>query len=201
MICAIVLFCSCGDNFSEGLIFTSNGDGTCYIAGIGACTDTNIVIPTRSPVGDIITSIGDNAFSGYGSLRKVTIGNGTRVIGNNAFADCTSLTNIEIPNGVTDIGNHAFYGCSSLTSIEIPNGVTSIGFCAFQDCSSLTNIRIPNSVKNIKNSVLANCTSLTRIDYQGTMAEWNAISKSSYWDSKAGMFTIHCTDGNISRNE
>ena len=32
--------------YSEGLEFISNGDGTCYVSGIGICTDIDIVVPT-----------------------------------------------------------------------------------------------------------------------------------------------------------
>ena len=41
--------------YSEGLKFTSNGDGTCSVSGIGTCTDTEIVIPPVSPMGDAVT--------------------------------------------------------------------------------------------------------------------------------------------------
>ena len=37
----------------QGLSFTSNGDGTCYVSGIGSCTDTDIVIPSVSVVAPI----------------------------------------------------------------------------------------------------------------------------------------------------
>ena len=88
---------------SEGLAFTSNGDGTCYISGIGSCTDSNIVIPVVSPDGDRVTGIGDQAFRGS-----------------------SSLTSVVIPDSVTSIGNDAFYGCSILTihceATEQPDG-------------------------------------------------------------------------------
>lgn len=47
-----------GKNYSEGLEFISNGDGTCYVAGIGNCTDTDIIIPKVSPSEDKVTKIG-----------------------------------------------------------------------------------------------------------------------------------------------
>ena len=39
------------ENKPYSLEFVSNGDGTCYVAGIGTCTDTDIVIPSTSPEG------------------------------------------------------------------------------------------------------------------------------------------------------
>ncbi|MBP5610758.1 MAG: leucine-rich repeat domain-containing protein, partial [Clostridia bacterium] len=101
---------------------------------------------------------------------------GVKSIGNYAFSGCKGLTAVTIPDSVTSIGNYAFYGCSGLTSVTIGNGVTSIGERAFYGCSGLTSI-----------------------NYQGTKAEWNAISKGSNWNGYTGNYTIHCTDGTISK--
>ena len=60
---------------SVGLEFTSNRDGTCYVTGIGTCTDTDVVIPSISPDGDSVTSIGNGAFYDCSSLTSVTFGN------------------------------------------------------------------------------------------------------------------------------
>ena len=46
---------------SQGLAYISNGDGTCFVSGIGTCTDTDVVIPAVSPAGDTVTGIGDEA--------------------------------------------------------------------------------------------------------------------------------------------
>ena len=125
---------------STSLSFVSNGDGTCYVSGIGSCTDLSVVIPSVSPDGERVTSIGDSAFE-Y----------------------CESLTSITIPDSVTSIGDSAFYWCESLTSITIPDSVTSIGDFAFENCDSLTSITIPDSVTSIGYSVFASCDSLTSI--------------------------------------
>ena len=58
-------------------------------------------------------------------------------IGEDAFQSCTSLSSITIPNGVTSIGSYAFQFCSNLTNITIPDSVTSIGYEAFCHCESL----------------------------------------------------------------
>ncbi|MBR2350963.1 MAG: leucine-rich repeat domain-containing protein, partial [Clostridia bacterium] len=123
--------CACGEKEIDSipmkcLKFTSNGDGTCYVSGIGGCTDTNIAIPSTSPDGDRVTSIGYMA-----------------------FCNCTGLASIEIPGSVTSIGYAAFRGCTGFTSIVIPDSVTSIGNEAFRDCTGLTSIVIPDSVTSI----------------------------------------------------
>ena len=81
------------DNYSEGIAFTSNGNGSCYVSGIGTCTDAEVLIPP-SYKGDKVTGIGQFA-----------------------FRDCSSLESIVIPAGVTSIGYQAFYSCRNLTSI------------------------------------------------------------------------------------
>ena len=103
-------------SYSVGLAYTSNGDGTCSVSGIGTCTDTEVVIPSIID-GLTVTSIGQFAFSG-----------------------CSALESIVIPDSVTSIGVWAFYCCTSLESIVIPDSVTSIGSYAFSGYSSLANV-------------------------------------------------------------
>ena len=141
------------ENVSQGLEYESLGDGTCCVSGIGSCTDTEIVIPSTSPEGDIVTSIG-----------------------NSAFYRCYSLTSVVIPDSVTSIGDDAFFYCSSLTSVVIGDSVTSIGDCAFFYCSSLTSVVIPDSVTTIDNLAFSDCYRLKDVYYTGSKAEWQAIT-------------------------
>ena len=116
-----------------------------------------------------------------------------------AFYDCTGLTSITIPNSVTSIGGSAFFGCSGLTSITIPNSVTSIGNYAFAYCKGLTSITIPDSVTSIGEHAFRGCTNLTRINFNGTKAQWSAISKGQYWKYNVpSSCKVYCTDGTIS---
>ena len=43
------------------------------------------------------------------------------------------------------------------------------------------------------------CISLTSITFNGTKAQWNAISKGYDWDCYIGSYTVHCTDGDIEK--
>ena len=110
------------------------------------------------------------------------------------------MTSITIPDSVTSIGNAAFASCSGLTSITIPDSVTSIGYNAFYKCSGLTSISIPDSVTSIGYNAFCNCSGLTSIKFNGTMAQWKAISKGSNWSYNTGNFTITCTDGTLDEN-
>ena len=118
---------------------------------------------TSVTIGDSVTSIGDYAFSGCGSLISVTIGDSVTSIGNYAFCKCYELTSITIPDSVTSIGKAAFYDCTSLSIIAIGNGVTSIETEAFSGCTSLANATIPDSVTLIGIAVFCYCPSLKAI--------------------------------------
>ena len=178
----------CGDSFKDsfvpvigsvGLKFTSNGDGTCYVSGIGTCTDTDIVIPSMSPKGDRVTSIGSWAFDGCTSLRSIEIPDSVTSIGWSAFKDCTSLKDVYITDieawlnisfgDYNSYPNH--YGNihildkkgNEITKVIIPDSIRKIGDYAFYNCTSLTSIVIPDSVTSIGSYAFYNCTSLTSI--------------------------------------
>ena len=113
------------------------------------------------------------------------------VIKAHTFYGCKSLTNVIIPDSVTTIGSYAFYNCAGMTSVTIGDSVTTIGERAFYGCTSLTSVVIPDSVTTIGSYAFRDCSSLTSIYYTGTKAEWNAITKGSYWDYATGAYTVH----------
>ena len=96
-------------------------------------------------------------------------------------------TELTLPEGITEINQYAFYnGSSGIASItSIPDSVTSI--------------TIPASVTSIGEYAFSWCISLTSITFQGTKAQWNAISKGRDWNSITGRYTVHCTDGDIEK--
>ncbi len=128
--------------YSEGLEFTSHGDGTCYVSGIGTCTDTEILIPTVSPEGEAVVGIGDMAFLSCPEIVSVRIHQGVRYIGIDAFRRCTGLVDISIPDSVVSIYAGAFGQCSSLKSITIPKNVENIQGDLFDNCDSLESIHV-----------------------------------------------------------
>ena len=115
---------------SVGLSFSSKGDGTCYVS-VGTCTDTEIVIPSTSPEGDVVKDINYAAFSGCSNITSVYIPDSVTEIGISVFSGCSSLTYARLSPGIEEIANNLFMKCSSLARVEIPRGVKKLGNNAF----------------------------------------------------------------------
>ena len=202
-VCLTVLLALCVGaedvTYSEGLEFTSNGDGTCYVSGIGTCTDTEIVIPPVSPSGDTVTGIGEYAFwydqwgigqdSALASITSVTIPDTVTDIGAWAFSD-SPLTEVHIPNGVKNIGSSAFLGCANLTYIVLPESVTVIEEDVFA-YSALTSIEILGKITKIGARAFSG-SALTEISIESNDVVIDFDAFSSCWQLEE--ISIH---GNI----
>lgn len=68
--------------------------------------------------------------------------------------------------------------------------VTGIGEGAFADCTGITAITLPASVTSIGERAFYGCTSLTKITFQGSQAQWNAITKGAEWDMNTGSYIV-----------
>ena len=193
---------TCGaEGDGSNLTWTLDSEGVLTISGSGGMHDYDG--PSSPPwyrsrsmvksavIADGVTSIGEWAFFGCGSLTSVTIPNSVTSIGRYAFYYCTSLTSVTIPDSVTSIGWLAFNGCTFLTSVTIPDGVTIINDAVFNGCTSLTSVTIPDSVTSIGGSAFYNCTSLTDVYYAGSEAQWKAISISSTGNNGLLTANIH----------
>ena len=103
---------------------------------------------------------------------------------------------------VKEIGEYALsgdeeegYGWYGIKSVEIPDSVTTIGEKAFILCESLTSVVIPDSVTSIGEWAFYTCDNLTSITFNGTVEEWNAISKGEDWNNNAT--EVVCSDGTV----
>ena len=163
----LILF---GNSASKGLEFVSNGDGTCYWSGIGACTDTVIIVPekngdetvvavgsdgnvleydstvTKVVLPETIVSIGEFAFSSVESLEEIELNEGLKTIGYAAFQHCENLKGLKIPATLEEIDRYAFSDCTSITELVLPEGFKSLGLWSFADCTGLKKISLPSTI-------------------------------------------------------
>ncbi len=113
-------------------------------------------------IGEGITNVGNNAFSGCANLTAATLSSTLTNIGNSAFANCSKLETVNIPDGVTGIGDYAFSDCVKLTTITLPSGLKTIGSQGFVR-TGLTSVVIPDSVTSLGTSVFMGCASLADV--------------------------------------
>lgn len=167
--------------YSTGLAFHSNGDGTCVLRGMGNCADTNVIIPRRSPEGDIVTSIDSVAFADRANIVNIEIPDTVTSIEDGAFRG-TGITSLKIPDSVTSVGVNIvmycpnlknvtmgsglrvcvdFYGCSSLETIRIPYGVEEIMDYSIGANPNLKSVIIPKSVNKVGMWAFESCPNLT----------------------------------------
>ena len=112
------------------------------------------------PAGTI--TITDNSWAGWGvekeTLKQVIIPSSVTSIGDSAFAGFGSLASISIPTSVTSIGDRAFSKCTSLRTLTIDNidNITHIGAYAFSR-SGLGTVIIRD--KSGKEEIHNNCES------------------------------------------
>lgn len=135
------------------------------------------------------------------NITSCKINNNTKIIYDCAFTHKDLLSSIVIPNSVTSIGRRAFSGCSGLTSVIIPDGLTSIEPQTFECCDGLKSITIPKDVTSIGYWAFSHCSGLTVVTFSGTQDQWIEIEKGQSWDYDTGNYTVHCTDGDLTKAE
>ena len=140
---------------SVGLEYTVSGN-VCNIVGIGTCTDTDIVIPSRID-GYEVVSVANYAFQNNTNITSVVIPETVKIIDSNAFYGCTSLACIELSEGLKSIGKYSFYGCTALQSIAIPDGVEYIYENAFYSCVNLSELSLGEGLIEIGDLVFYKC--------------------------------------------
>ncbi len=117
-----------------------------------------------------IHTIGEGAFKGCVSLKKVVLPEGLRRIERGAFKGCRKLEEAALSPGITYIGDYAFHRCHSLKRAVLPPSVTILGDCVFLYCDSLIEARIPG-VRRLGTQVFANDIQLQYLEISKDLME------------------------------
>ena len=163
---------------------------------------TSITIP------DSVTSIDVAAFAYCTGLSSITIPDSVTSIGESAFSGCSELTSIIVVEGNSKYHSEGnciietetktlILGCKT-SDIPTDGSVTSIDVAAFENCTGLTSVTIPDSVMSIGSFAFSGCTGLTSITFNGTIAQWNAISEGYDWKLNVPATQVVCKDGTVS---
>lgn len=141
-------------------------------------------------------AIPENAFYNCSWITTFNLPDSIQTIGIYAFRYCNGLVDFVMPSATKEIGALAFSNCNNLTSFTFNNSISSIGGKAFYECKSLTNVTISSSVTQIGESAFRGCSELISITFNGTKAQWIAVSKDNYWNLYVpSTCIVHCTDG------
>lgn len=127
--------------------------GTAVITAVNIYDGSDDITIPESIDGYTVTEIGNNAFIGRFSLKKITVPDTVTSIGNSAFMSCTSLTEVTIGNGVTALPDDCFFSCTALETVNLPETLRTIGDDVFFGCDNL-DLYIPQSVESIGSNAL-----------------------------------------------
>ena len=95
-------------------------------------TNTAAVDTARTVVvGEGVTELCDQCFSGYKQLESVTLPSTMKRLNSSAFSSCSKLTTINLPTGLEEIGDSCFSANTALTKVTIPASIRKIGKDAF----------------------------------------------------------------------
>ena len=114
---------TCGQKAASNLAFENLDNNTCAVVGIGSCMDDNIIVPSKSPSGKIVSEIKGEAFANLKNLKSLTL-----------------------PGSITVVRSFAIYKCPSLKTIGLCNGINKIMFSAIYECTALEELYFPQSV-------------------------------------------------------
>ncbi len=152
--------------------------------GYGVMSDS----PTTVIIGDSVNTIYKWAFINCNKLERVSIGSGLTTLENCVFTYCPSLKDILVSesNNLFTTYDGALYSKDLKTLYKLPNdgrtefsilqATVTIKEDALGDLEHLSKLTIPKSVKVIEDYALDGCNKLKDIYYEGSSAEWRALT-------------------------
>lgn len=168
----------------------------------------DVVIPSN------ISSIGDHVFFGCQYITSFKFGTHLTYLGENNFWGNANLRNVYYTGTLEEWctvdfeynGNSCLYSANLyidnvlMDNVVIPESVTILKPYLFDGCCSIKSVKLHSNIKEIKRDAFCSCSYLQTIEYDGTIAEWNAIPKEENWNAYVFDCTIKCSNGDIYMN-
>lgn len=185
-------------------------DGHAFLTSINNIPEqaTTIVFPSFKQIDDKLYVISgtspDENLNIFGeapsNIQNIYIANFYQTLAPETFKGLTTLEKWFMSTGnlsfIFTVEESLFEGCTSLSEISLPLNTSVIQDKAFKDCTSLTTLDLPIGLQSIEGSPFTN-SGVTTLNYAGTTAEFNSLSKSSTWRTDTKIATIVCNDGTI----
>jgi len=163
---------------------------------------------------DSLTEVGTEAFKNCSGLDSIAIPDGVTKMGDYILKGCSSIKSITIPfvgslrytepvaalfDNCDYVGLGLWYVPASLESVTFTK-LTEIPSLMFNECTNVKTITIPTTLEKIEGYYYTlPYKSILDIYYQGTTAQWEAIDKEADWAMGVKDYTIHCSDGIITK--
>ena len=152
--------------------------------GTGAFSGTNVTaisIPYYSQSDN--ANVSEQMFKDCTSLSSVVLGDGITSIGKNAFSG-TDLSKINWPTSLTTIGDYAFNG-ANFEQLDIPATVTTIGGQAFYNNTQLKSVILRAASVSLGYGAFAQCSALETID----LSQVSAVTLTTTGSNTGNVFT------------
>ena len=167
----------------DGTILTVSGSGKAEPAAAIPDWDEQRGKITQVRLQEGVTAIGDEAFSGCGSLNTVLLPASLTMIGENAFAKCWDLNTFELAadspafsleNGLllTKDGRELLWVDRDMSGeLILPDGLTAIRNGALLNCGELTSVTVPEGVTRLGERVFYNCYAMESLRLPASLTQ------------------------------
>ena len=170
---------------------------------------------TSVTFGNSITELDDaKCLTGCYGVETIVIGSGIKEINTGIFDNADSLSEIIVADdnkyyasidGLLydkEVRELIYLPWEKDGELVIPDGVTSLGNLGLMENNRITSVSLPSSITYIGYGFYY-CTGLEKIEFRGTMAQWNAVGKTSVNGNHTwaeGLWYVSevvCSDGSV----
>ena len=186
----------CSDGIIDYSDYFANADGCFFIKDRQSFFESEFTVPSEID-GISITGISGDCFSDCSTLESITIPEGVTHFLWRCFSNCINLREVNLPDSLSSLGSDTFANCISLKTISLPKSLTMISERAFQNCTGIQSITLPSTIDAIPEGLFDGATKLTEIIFEGTVSQWNALSKGAGWCKGVPATKVVCSDGEV----